>query len=307
LIEAGIARLPRVDPSTQELDYRGTVEEHLCLLKINDEVIKELITSPIVRSISDPTLLHPDLNKRNVYVLDADPTKITALIDWQSTSIEPILSYANEMADLITAPTSMPMPLEDGEGANGDKGDLENQKLQKDISICRQTFEVAMKGWASKFHDVRVADEALPRVIRYCATSWRDGAAALRQELIELSERWNMLGFTGSCPYQPTEEELQKHKKQYEDFKTFQKLKLFLVRAANSNSDGWVPSEAWDAAKEAHKMAFEQWMQTVRENDDPEMTKRRVGGYGLLMLIKCWRDPTTLYYIRPTKLLVGRH
>jgi hypothetical protein len=47
------------------------------------------------------------------------------------------------------------------------------------------------------------------------------------------------------------------------------------VRAANSNLDGWVPSEAWDAAKEAHKMAFEQWMQTVRENNDPEMTEEK--------------------------------
>jgi hypothetical protein len=272
LIKAGIMRLPKVNPPTQELDYQGTVQEHLHLLKVNNEVIKELITSPIIQGISDPTLLHSNLNKRNIYVSDTDPTKITAVIDWQSVSIKPILSYANEMPDFITAPTIISTSLKDR--ANRDK-DLENEELQDNISICQQTFEVAIKDFVPKFHDARVTDETLLRVIHYCATSWRDSATALHQELIELSQRWNMLGLTGSCPYQPMEEELQKHKKHYKDLKRFQELKLFLVHEINSNSDGWVPSEAWDTAKELNKMGFELWMETVHESNDPEMTKEK--------------------------------
>jgi hypothetical protein len=47
------------------------------------------------------------------------------------------------------------------------------------------------------------------------------------------------------------------------------------MRALGSNSDGWVPAESWEAAKEAHRGAFESWMETVRESEDPEMNEER--------------------------------
>ena len=79
----------------------------------------------------------------------------------------------------------------------------------------------------------------------------------------------------GSCPYRPSKEELAEHVRQYEDFEIIQKLKLFLVRSLNSNSDGWVPSEAWELAKAAHKAALEEWMDTVRHSEEPNMTEER--------------------------------
>lgn len=43
----------------------------------------------------------------------------------------------------------------------------------------------------------RAADSTLLRPLRYCGTSWRDSATAVRQELIELSQRWTELGLPG--------------------------------------------------------------------------------------------------------------
>ncbi|KAF2452260.1 kinase-like domain-containing protein [Lineolata rhizophorae] len=274
LIDAGYRRLPDAEPAVPRLDYQGTVQEHLRLIKASDEVIRKLITSSMLRNISTPLLLHPDLHKRNIYVSDGDPTQIVALIDWQATCIEPLFSYASEMPDLITSPMSIPISA----GTEDVPALVENQektKVEKDVSICQQTFEVAMKAWAPRFHDARVTDETILRVLRYCSTSWRDSAAALRQELIELSQRWTALGLAGSCPYQPTAEEIQNHRKQYEDFESLQRLKLFLIRATNSNSGGWVPSDHWDAANEAHQLAYEEWMQTARDGDESEMTEEK--------------------------------
>ncbi len=42
-----------------------------------------------------PTLHHADLHKRNIFVLDDDPTVIAVITDWQSSSVEPGFEYAN--------------------------------------------------------------------------------------------------------------------------------------------------------------------------------------------------------------------
>ena len=277
LLDAGHARIPDSSAeSDAELPYRGHIGEHVRLLQISKIVIKELIMSPLIRELSGPMLLHPDLNKRNIYVSPDDPTKITAFIDWQSTCIEPTFVYANETPDLIAPPPALSSitEMDDEVLAMGDES-KERERLDRDHWICRQTFEVAMCGYAPKLAAARALDETLLRLFRYCNSSWRDGAVALRQELIELSQRWLDLGLPGSCPYQPSPEELAQHRKQWEDFETTQKFKLFLIRMLDSNSDGWIPTEGWEAAKAAHKGVFEQWMETVRESEDPEMNEDR--------------------------------
>ena len=61
-----------------------------------------------------------------------------------------------------------------------------------------------------------------------CAHRFKlDPAIFSRQELIEISEKWKELGLAGSCPYLPSKEELAERKKQYGDFKSIQKLKLW--------------------------------------------------------------------------------
>lgn len=53
-----------------------------------------------------PTLLHPDIHKGNIYVSEEDPLCVTAIIDWQSTSIEPIFVYANQTPDIAQDPAA---------------------------------------------------------------------------------------------------------------------------------------------------------------------------------------------------------
>jgi len=267
--------VPKVDPPIKELDFRGSVQEHIRLINASDAVIKELIKSPIIQNIAVPTLLHPDLHKRNIYVSDEDPTLITALTDWQSSGVDPIFAYAYETPDLIESPLDIPASLTELKTSGGENDDPERKKLETDASICRQTFEITTRGWVPKLHEARAADDTLLRIIRYCSSSWIDGAAALREELIELSQRWTELGLPGSCPYVPSQVELDIHKKQFEDYEAYLKLKLFLVHATDSNSDGWVAPEAWDTAREAHKAAFEEWMQTVKKGGDPDMTEEK--------------------------------
>ena len=154
-----------------------------------------------------------------------DPTVVTGLIDWQSTSVKPALTYANETPDFATNPDQGPL-ANDSRDTSARERDPAEKKKYKDALICSQAFDVCMKGLVPKLRAARALDDRLLKPFRYCHTSWRDGAAAVRQELIEVSRNWKELGLAGSCPYMPTEDELVEHRKQYEDFESVQKLRL---------------------------------------------------------------------------------
>ncbi|KAG9244616.1 hypothetical protein BJ878DRAFT_534450 [Calycina marina] len=219
LIDAGFSRIPKSNGSVEELPYRGSVQEHLHLLNISEKVVRKLIKAPIIQQVASPTLLHPDLHKRNIYVSEEDPSCVTAITDWQST-----------------------------------KEEAARKRHEKDVWTCRQTFEVVIKGYIPKLHNARAMDQTLLGPFCYCDASWRDSAAALRQELIEVSQRWTELGLPGSCPFQLKLEELAEHAKQYEDFESAQQSKMFLKRALDADSDGWVPAENWETAKQGHEI-----------------------------------------------------
>ena len=259
-----MARIPRAKLQADErLPHEGSVEEHIRLLNTSREIIERLIDNPLIQNAASPTLLHADLHKRNIYVSEDDSTFITGLIDWQSTSVEPAFVYANETPDFAAHPDSVLLAQDDRRTPAAERETGEEKKY-KDALLCSQTFDVCMKGFVPKLRTARALDDTILRPFRYCHTSWRDSAAAVRQELIEVSKNWEKLELVGSCPYQPTEEELAEHKKQYEDFEDVQKLKLWLIRVLNTNSDGWIPADAWESSKVAHRDAFEKWMQTAR-------------------------------------------
>lgn len=228
--------------------------------------MQRLVEDKRIQDAATPTLLHPDFHMRNIFVSAEEPTLITGLIDWQSTSIEPAFIYANETPDFAALPEE---PGEDTfeKGHSEQKSPGCKEREWKDASICYQTYDVCMKGLAPKLRPARLLDPSLFRLFQYCHTTWRDSAAALHQELIELSARWTELGLQGACPFSPTEKEVKEHARVYEDFETLQKLKLWLKHSLHTNSDGWVPSDKWDVARAAHRAAYDQWMQTARESE----------------------------------------
>ncbi|KAF4211345.1 hypothetical protein CNMCM5878_002813 [Aspergillus fumigatiaffinis] len=267
LIETGFSRLPKEDAGNRDLlPHQGSIQDHINLLKTSKEVMQKLIKDKRIQDAATPALLHPDFHKRNIYVSAGDPTVITGVIDWQSANIEPAFIYANKTPDFAALPEESEGNVFEN-GQDGHKTPDQKEREWRDASICYQTYDVCMKGLAPKLRPARLLDPTLFRIFQYCHTTWRDSAAALRQELIELSARWTELGLEGSCPFSPTEEELKKHARDYEDFETVQRLKLWLRNSLRTNSDGWVPNNSWKAARDAHRAAYDEWIQTARESE----------------------------------------
>ena len=146
---------------------------------------------------------------------DDDPTFVTGLIDWQSTSVELLaFVYVNETPDFADHVSL----VDDGPPAG--ERETSEDKEYKDALLYSQTFDVCMEGFIPKLRAARELDDRLLKPFRYCHTSGRDSAAAVRPELIEVSKNWKELGLAGSHLYLPTEDELAEHKKQYKDFET---------------------------------------------------------------------------------------
>jgi hypothetical protein len=235
--------------------YHGTVEEHLSLLESGRAVIKRISEDPRIKNAATPTLFHPDLHKRNIFVSNDDPTTITAIIDWQSAAIEPAFWYADEIPD-FAKPIAHPL--------------LDDQ-LEPNSERCATAFDLCTRFLVPTLASPRLMDEAFFRPFRYCYRTWRDGAVAFRHELIETAQNWQRLGLAESCPFPtPKPKELAVHQKEYQRFVAAQELRSSLSSLLNTASDGWAPPEDWETVEKAHKEMFDGMLQAVLSNESPD-------------------------------------
>ncbi|KAJ5382009.1 uncharacterized protein N7496_004437 [Penicillium cataractarum] len=233
LIQTGFSRLPKYAINNELLPHQGSNQEHIRLLNTSQSILQHLIEDTRVQESATPTLLHPDFHMRNIYVSIEDPTVLTGLIDWQSTSIEPAFTYVNQTPDFASIPEDF-----EEDTFQDERDPKQKQKEYKDALIY-----ICIKGFAPKLRPARLLDESLFQLFRYSHTSWRDSATALRQDIIDLSSRWDELGVSSSCPFSPSREELGQHARDYEDLEIVRGLKRWLRRSLGTNSDGWVENE----------------------------------------------------------------
>jgi hypothetical protein len=267
LLASARSRLPADGSKDTKPSYWGSVAEHRKILHANERLLPELVKGPLLRDVSKPTLLHADLNMRNIFISETRPFGITAIIDWQNTSVEPAFMFANETPDFASRQIEDEDEYEDD--TNEEHPDPPSPQTKQDILLCNEAFEVCMHRYAPVIAKACNTDQLLTRPVLHCNTSWRDSAPAVRQELIELSVRWrDSTGLDGPCPYDLTVEDLERHEEQYPDFEMALNLKLGLMRSLRTGSDGWVASSDWDIVKPAYDEMFREWLRTVRESGE---------------------------------------
>ncbi|KAL8888454.1 MAG: hypothetical protein Q9215_004132 [Flavoplaca cf. flavocitrina] len=262
LIDAGISRIPPLnDAMNAKTSYYGVVAEHNRLLKFSRDVASKLIEDSRVQKAATPILLHQDLHKRNIYVSDEDPTIITDLIDWQSSSINPAFMHVNEVPD-FAARDSTP-----------DDGVLSKSSPSGDNArLCNQAFVAGVRLLVPKLCASWELDADIVRFFEYCHRTYRDGAAIIRQVLIDLANRWEQLALADPCPYpSPNSEELFAHNEEYKALENAQELKQFVTSRLNIASDGWVPADAWKETIEDHKRLYEQFLEGMSEEELKEI------------------------------------
>jgi hypothetical protein len=198
---------------------------------------------------------HGNLQNPTSRICEEDPTVVSAIIDWQSTSIESAFWYADATPDFAQHVSVPP-----GE-----------HEIEPKSEACAKAYDVCLQFWAPRLSAARSMDEAYLRPFLYCYRTWEDGAVAFREELIQTSRRWKQLGFAVPSPFPlPCSDDIAVHQKEYRLFEAVQQLRYSLSGLLNTASDGWVPSESWEGTESAHREVFEGMLQEILGNEQPD-------------------------------------
>lgn len=203
--------------------YQGSPIAHRHLIESGRILLNQMCHDPRILEAAAPTLFHPDLHKRNVFVSEQDPTVVTGIIDWQSESIGPAFWYADHTPDFAKLPSSA--------------GDRDNPYDE----LCAQAFEGSVSLLMPKLALSRAFDTSLFRPFQYCHRTWKDGVVAFRHELMETVRQRLDLNLSGQCPIPlPPKQVLVTHQEHYQRFLAAQSLKRDLSRLLDYTSDGWL-------------------------------------------------------------------
>ncbi|GBF61013.1 altered inheritance of mitochondria protein 9 [Trichophyton mentagrophytes] len=252
LIDSGLARLPPANQPLsiqQQASYQGSIDRHMELLKIGRNVFPHLVQHPEIQSNSSPTLFHPDLHKRNIFISQDDPTIVTGIIDWQGASIEPAFYYADEAPDFAKIPA-------------------EGLSDSAEESLRYQAYEIGLALLAPRLGATRKIDEALLRPFRYCHRTWRDGFVPFTHELMRLKDSWERLGFEKECPIPAMgPEEKEFYEKQLEIYDGMLEFRRDMFEVLGVEEDGWVPAERWEEAKKMHQGFYDTLMDNLEDDE----------------------------------------
>ncbi|KAI9933473.1 hypothetical protein AWENTII_002462 [Aspergillus wentii] len=87
----------------------------------------------------------------------------------------------------------------------------------------------------------------LPRVFREllirCGEVSEVGIVPLRECLIEISQNWSDLGFTGQCPFSFREEEINSHQRQFAEYEAWNEAQHLAQECLDTDAEGWVAPE----------------------------------------------------------------
>jgi len=273
LLDTGYSRIPRVDSPGLQVDYRGTVQEHIRLLQHSAAMMEHLVRLNVVQEASKPLLLHHDYNKRNIFVSESNPEVITGIIDWQFTSIHPTFIYADDNPDFLFPHEKVEdlAEIELTSDATEAVRAAKVQAVQNRFDIVQKVFTTSLQGYMPLLWKARNIDQTILRPFRYCSTSWRNSAAAFRQELMELSDQWSSLGLPGECAYQPSKEERARHSKEFRDLEFVLSIRATVMELLKCDPDGWVRSDMYDISTELLHEIYVEYLETAKA----EMTEEK--------------------------------
>lgn len=73
-----------------------------------------------------------------------------------------------------------------------------------------------------------------------CGEASGEGIISLRECLIHIAEVWDDVGFESQCPINFTEEDIQKHKQQFQKYHDFHRIQQLAGKLLDTDSEGWI-------------------------------------------------------------------
>lgn len=175
--------------------YTPTREKKLEAIECYLKTAKWLLPSD--ETICKPYLGHTDLHVENIYVDPDTPTRVTGIIDWQSTEIAPLFSLARQPYFLDHGGSS-PRGLERPQLPPDFKTMDEKKQQQVKAAYLNKSLEALYRALVHKqeprlFRAMQFR-ETLPFDIMLLAQNLMvDGEATFLSQMVALEKSWNTL------------------------------------------------------------------------------------------------------------------
>ncbi|KAF4555815.1 Phosphotransferase enzyme-like protein 2 [Elsinoe fawcettii] len=247
---SAFARLPPMEHDCTKLPpFHGTVPEHYQLIGQIQTLFNEFHTFP--EDIRRPTLMHPDLRLLKIMVSESDPTKITGIIDWQVTAVEPAELYA------ITLKPEFAMSPEQSIMRH-DSGVFADMLLTHDLFASQLATDMPSISEAkTKFRNI-------PDLFYKSRLTWRLGVTDVREELLSIIG-YVRQGKPEVVHYLPPADEVRLHEKQLQDYKLALGVKDQIVAGLLCFPDGHVQRPLWEASLVKYRQLYNFWIQMACE------------------------------------------
>ena len=257
-MDNGLSKLPTDDVDMSKYPpYQGTPQEHRRLLETARTALQVIAAdSPLFDQASKPMLYHPDLNKRNVFVSQDDPRTVSTFIDWQSAFIAPAFEHAWGRPDFAGL---------------SEEESQDNKVAMKNVKLYKKSVDICQANGSSCFAAAFELDASLLKILRFCDHTWSHGIAYLHHELIELTDSWDEVKFSGECPIPSfPESERRIHADRYFKTTLSQQIREWLPKFLPVSVSGEVPSERWEEVLGSYKGVYQYFVEAMQNPADPD-------------------------------------
>ncbi|GIK05338.1 phosphotransferase enzyme [Aspergillus viridinutans] len=190
-------------------------------------------------------LWHTDLRTPNIFVNDTG--NITSIIDWQSTWAGPLflegrhphfLDYNGEL--LLELPENFKQLDENTQNTVRDQ-------VTKSILLYLYEKYTAERNPVLNRVLRYPNGKILTDPVRFVGNTWNGDILPLRETLIKVQKKWDLLDGTNECPISFSPEEIHRH---YEDAEGWNEVQDFWDAISGiMGRDGWTSHETYDQAK----------------------------------------------------------
>lgn len=158
-----------------------------------------------------PTLWHADVCATNIFV---KKNKVTAIIDWEGSWVTPLI-FAVQQPQMLMPKYGMVLELPNLQQVASLPEGPEKAKIMKSFvwQYLRYAYETALQQSSPTFEQLEQIPllSTLQQLVLQAMDTWTDGAVPLRGCLITLLKHWEQVCPNRPCPYQFTQDEIEKH------------------------------------------------------------------------------------------------
>ncbi|GLB12524.1 hypothetical protein AtubIFM57258_010206 [Aspergillus tubingensis] len=233
-------------PNKSAMFYQGTLEEQAHWLNLTIGLMPMLDSQSALVQVGQPTLWHTDLHMGNIYVAPYDRTQIVSVIDFQSISVMPLFLHSR-WPEFLKPPDNYTQGFTNpGLPENFDNLDSDSKLLaRREWSQAKlaKAYEVSTYLENRPAHIARNVPRVFRELFTRCGEVSEVGVIPLRACLIEIFQNWSDLGFTGSCPYSFSEEEIKTHEQQFTEYQAWHDVQRLVQECLDTDAEGWISPE----------------------------------------------------------------